>query len=200
LASDWWYNVPGDAPSFLGEESSNTIFFSARRQTPIEKAKKSDQPLPTLQQCWWLNPNVDTKTTTLSGKFATTNPTFDINICLVGNKYGRLSFNGTLGGPSLGSSTGAVANWIAFTGIFEDYVARECTFGCDLYKLGGDGNTAFHKFWCDTNAGTATNITELDGVRVASHSEVLENGIPVCLVAPVAEFGFQVQPLSNATF
>jgi hypothetical protein len=199
LVSNWWYNVPGDAESFLGEESSETIFLSARRQTPIEKTKQSGQPFPTLEQCWWLNPNVNTKTTNLSGKFHTPNPTFDINICL-GNKYGRLSFNGTLGGPSVGSSTGAIADWIAFTGIFEDYLATSCTSGCDMYKLGLDGNTAFHKFWCDANPATTTNITELDGVRVASHSDVLADGTPVCLVAPVAGFGFRVQPLVNATF
>jgi len=197
LISERSYN--GIAALGLGKINSTTLVF-----------EKNGTSEPTPGQCWWLNEE-HFGVKTIQGSWQ--GPVFYYDTCLIGNSFSRIYYNGTAnvttgnatsGSNSTGSNetsqqvfegfeSGITLLDIGFSGDFIEL--RNFTFGCDqgcdLFKVGGDGDFLYDRYFCTLEPTQDDVGYDEYARRVNSTTLSHDHELPsLCLFAIQPEYGY----------
>jgi hypothetical protein len=189
---DWWFEHPGD-----GAEFGSPLI--------IEKSKNST--IPGAEQCWWLNKNVSVDFSSGIQGLWEVRANYTLDICVLGSKYARAAYNESTDGVNFaGYISGANFANVLLTGSFVEVkqASDGCLQGCELVKLGGDGNLLFEKFWCTLNSSTDPfGFTENHYNRSSDNAGILADDSsenPECYFAALPTYGWTTMELANVTF
>jgi len=200
-SSSWWFNVPGDAAG------TNKLFGSPVFGNP-NVLIKSNESIPTAEQCWWLNSDINSRVTNISGAWegflelnvtgALESSSGFVNICFLGNAVIEERYNDSLGNITFGGyASGANVFNIGYTGLFAEVVNLPpgCDQGCQIQKIAADGNLLFEKYWCTLSTAEDPTAFFLDMYNRSSS----QSQSPACFFAAQPAYGWTTVPLANAT-